>query len=109
MIGWMKYAEIQTLKNKGFKKANVAKKLKLNRETVAKYWDMSPDDYDKAKKKRRTRKPDVYKELIVEWLQEYPDMTAAQIYDWCKERSPLETLDFQKRSFQNYVNSIKSL
>lgn len=43
----------------------------------------------------------------MEWLQEFPDMTAAQIYDWLKERSPLETLDFQKRSFQNYVNSIR--
>ena len=34
-------------------------------------------------------------------------MTAAQIYDWLKERSPLETLDFKKRSFQDYVNSIR--
>ena len=46
-------------------------------------------------------------DLIVEWLKEFPDMTAAQIYDWLKERSQLETLDFQKRSFQDYVNSIR--
>ena len=39
MIDWMKYAEIQTLKRKGFKKARVAKMLSLNRETVTKYWD----------------------------------------------------------------------
>ncbi len=107
MIDWMKYAEIQRLKRKGFRKSNVAKILELNRETVAKYWDMSPDSYEKSKEKHRARKPDVYKELIVEWLTEFPDMTAAQIYDWCKERSPLETLDFQKRSFQNYVKSIR--
>ena len=61
----------------------------------------------KERSRHRARKPDVYKELIVEWLTQYPDMTAAQIYDWCKERSPLETLDFQKRSFQDYVNSIR--
>ena len=36
MIDWMKYAEIQTLKRKGFKKARVAKMLNINRETVAK-------------------------------------------------------------------------
>ncbi len=38
MIDWMKYAEIQALKNKGFKKANVAKKLNINRETD--YYDV---------------------------------------------------------------------
>ena len=37
MIDWMKYAEIQTLKRKGFKKARVTKMLHINRETVAKY------------------------------------------------------------------------
>ncbi len=107
MIEWIMYAEIHRLKHKGFKKAKVAKTLKINRETVTKYWDMTPAEYEAAKTKHRTRKPDVYKELIVEWLTEYPDMTAAQVYDWCKERSPLETLDFQKRSFQDYVNSIR--
>ena len=107
MIDWMKYAEIQMLKNKGFKKARVAKMLSINRETVKKYWDKPPDVYEEERVEHRARKPDVYKELIIEWLKEYPDMTASQLYDWCKERSPLETLDFQKRSFQNYVNSIR--
>ena len=107
MIEWMKYAEIQVLKQKGFKKARVAKMLHINRETVAKYWEKPPDVFEKERSRHRARKPDVYKELIIEWLTQYPDMTAAQIYDWCKERSPLETLDFQKRSFQDYVNSIR--
>ncbi len=107
MIDWMKYAEIQTLKRKGFKKARVAKMLHINRETVAKYWEKPPDVFETERTKHRARKPDVYKDLIIEWLTKYPDMTAAQIYDWCKERSPLETLDFQKRSFQDYVNSIR--
>ncbi len=107
MIEWMKYAEIQVLKQKGFKKARVAKMLHINRETVAKYWEKPPDVFEEERSKHRARKPDVYKDLIVEWLTQYPDMTAAQIYDWCKERSPLETLNFQKRSFQDYVNSIR--
>ncbi len=59
MIDWMKYAEIQRLKRKGFRKSNVAKILELNRETVAKYWDMSPDSYEKSKEKHRARNPDV--------------------------------------------------
>ncbi len=43
MIDWMKYAEIQILKREGVKKARVARILRINRETVAKYWEKSPD------------------------------------------------------------------
>ena len=107
MIDWMKYAEIQTLKRKGFKKAHVAKMLGINRETVAKYWNKPPEVFEEERSKHRARKADVYKDLIIEWLTQFPDMTASQIYDWLKERSPLETLDFQKRSFQDYVTSIR--
>lgn len=107
MIDWIMYADIQRLKRMGFKKNRVSTMLGINRETVTKYWNMSPDEYDALKNKHRIRKPDIYKPQIVEWLKEFPDMTAAQIYDWLKERSPLETLDFQKRSFQNYVKSIR--
>ena len=107
MIDWIMYADIQRLKRKGFSKKSVAKKVGKNRETVSKYWDMTPAEYEALLTKHRARKPDVYKELIIEWLSEFPDITAAQLYDWCKERSPLETLDFQKRSFQDYVNSIR--
>lgn len=107
MVDWSMYAEIQRLKNKGFKKAQTARQLGLNRETVTKYWDMPPDEYGGLTKKHRTRKADVYQELIIEWLTDYPDITAAQMYDWCKEHSKLETLDFQKRSFQDYVNSVR--
>jgi len=107
MIDWIMYAKIQDLKRLKYKKAKVANKLNLNRETVAKYWNMPPDKYEALSNKHRERKPDKYKNQIVQWLTEYPDMTAAQIYDWLKERSALETLEFQKRSFQNYVNSIR--
>ena len=107
MVDWRMYAEIQRLKSRGFKKAQAARQLDLNRETVTKYWDMPPDEYDGLTKKHRTRKADIYQDLIVGWLTEYPDITAAQMYDWCKEHSKLETLDFQKRSFQDYVNSIR--
>ncbi len=107
MVDWSMYAEIQKLKNKGFKKAQAARKLNLNRETVTKYWDMPPDEYAGLKKKHRARKPDIYQDHIIEWLTDNPDMTAAQLYDWCKEHSQLETLEFQKRSFQDYVNTIR--
>ncbi len=107
MIDWIMYAKIQDLKRQKYKKAKVAKKLRINRETVTKYWDMSPEEYDALTNKHRERKPDRFKSIIVGWLKDFPDMTAAQIYDWLKERSPSEQLDFQKRSFQDYVNSIR--
>ena len=107
MVDWSMYAEIQNLKRKGFKKTQTARKLGINRETVSKYWDMPPDEFQTLQEKQRARKPDVFRELIIEWLTEYPDITAAQLYDWCKERSKLETLEFQKRAFQDYVNSIR--
>lgn len=107
MIDWSMYAEIQKLKNKGFKKAQTARQLDLNRETVTKYWDMSPDEYAGLTKKHRTRKADVFQDLIIGWLKDYPDITAAQLYDWCKEHSKQDDLDFQKRSFRDYVKSIR--
>ena len=107
MIDWSMYAEIQKLKNKGFKTAQPARQLDLNRETVTKYWDMSPDEYAGLTKKHRTRKADVFQDLIIGWLKDYPDITAAQLYDWCKEHSKQDDLDFQKRSFRDYVKSIR--
>lgn len=107
MIGWIMYAKIQDLKNQKFKKTQVARQLSIDRETVAKYWDMQPDEYAKSIKNERTCKAAVYKEVITGWLKEYPDISAAQMYDWLKERNSLETLDFQQRSFRNYVRKLR--
>ena len=79
MIDWIMYAKIQDLKRQKYKKARVAKKLRINRETVTKYWDMTPEEYEAVCNKHRERKPDRYKSQIVGWLKDFPDMTAAQI------------------------------
>lgn len=77
MVDWSMYVDIQTLKNMGLKKSQAAKMLQINRETVTKYWDMPPDVYDaqRKKSKHRRRKPDEFKDLIVEWLTKFPDIT----------------------------------
>jgi DNA invertase Pin-like site-specific DNA recombinase len=46
MKGYRVYSQIQQLKEKGFKKANVAKQLGINRRTVDRYWNMSADEYE---------------------------------------------------------------
>ena len=45
MKGYSVYNSIQQLKEQGFKKATVARKLEINRRTVDRYWDMSVDEY----------------------------------------------------------------
>ena len=49
MIDWIMYADIQRLKRMGSKKNRVSTMLSINRETVTKYWNMSPDEYDAFK------------------------------------------------------------
>ena len=48
---------------------------------------MSPGEYaaKEAASKKRKKKADEYKEFVLDCLTKYPDMSAAQIYDWIKE------------------------
>ncbi len=70
---------------------------------------MPPDDFAIARQNVgcKRKKADIYKDYVVECLQEYPDMTAAQIYDWIKEQIGKKNLEFQERAFRNYVVAIR--
>ena len=109
MVNWMHYYEIQKYKRKGFSKSKTAEKVGINRETVGVYWNMSAKEFEKKLEaaKTRERKADPHKDFVVECLMKYPDMSAAQLYDWIKERTCLETLDFQERCFRDYVKSVR--
>lgn len=109
MVDWIMYGRIQELKRNGLNKSQVKRRLKVDYKTVLKYWNMTPDEYatTKAFAETRTKKADKYRGFVVECLEKYPDMSAAQIYDWIKERTSLETLEFQKRAFRYYVKSIR--
>lgn len=110
MIDWMDFGKIQEYKRNGLKKSQVARRLEVDYKTILKYWDMSPTEYAEAEQasKKRRKKADEYKDFVVECLTKYPDMSAAQVYDWIKERTNLETLDFKKRAFRNYVQEIRT-
>ncbi|MGI6502182.1 MAG: IS21 family transposase [Anaerostipes sp.] len=109
MVKWMDYYKIQEYKRKKFNKSQTARKLGINRETVGVYWDMTPESYAARAEAAKTRekKADPHKDFVLECLLKYPDMSAAQLYDWIKERTCLETLDFQERCFRDYVKSIR--
>ncbi|MDD4766206.1 MAG: IS21 family transposase [Desulfotomaculaceae bacterium] len=107
MKGWPMYQEIQELKELGLKKAQAARKLQINRRTVDKYWDMTPDEFAhmKTKSKQRKKKLQSYEDKIVGWLKRFPDITAAEIHDWLKEHYP----DYQgkERTLRRYVGRLR--
>lgn len=86
MKGYDVYSKIKQLKERGFKKAAVAKYLRLNRRTVDRCWETTVDEYEeKHLTVCRDRSLDEYKGTIVGWLQDYPTLSAAQVSDWLKE------------------------
>lgn len=109
MTSWMIYEKIRELKRKKLNKSQVCRYLGIDYKTVLKYWDMAPDDFSKARSDAgvRKRKADVYKDYVVECLKSYPDMTAAQIYDWILENTGRETLEFKERAFRSYVSDVR--
>lgn len=87
MLRMGNFVKIYELKNQGFKKMQVARKLKIDVKTVRKYWDMSDKDYADYVKEcsERSRIMNPYDNFIIDRLKQYNDVTSAQIYDWLRE------------------------
>ena len=62
--------------------------LAIDYKTILKYWDMKPEEFTAKVEYSSTRikKAEVYEEFVVSALKEYPDISAAQLYDWIKEK-----------------------
>jgi len=97
------FVEIHQLKEAGFNKSQVARRLNLNRKTVSKYWNVEPDQFGRLveQSSMRPRKLDRYESIIVAWLKENPDMSAAQVEDWIKER--YRDTAIKERTVRSYV------
>lgn len=107
MKGWPMYQELQQLKELGLNKSQVQRKLSIDWKTVNRYWEVTPDEFAEIRRNnKRTRKLEKYEDQIVKWLQEYPDMSSAQIHDWLKEHYP----DYQgrERTLRRYVRSLRT-
>lgn len=104
---WEMYMEIHQLIKKGFSKTKVAEKLGISRSTVHRYLKKNPSDMSKwvDSIQTRTKKLDPYKELILSWLREHPDMSAAQVEDWLKER--YEDLEVGESTVRSYVRELR--
>lgn len=101
------FAEIQKYKKLGLKKSQAAKKLEIDFKTISKYWNMSIDEYAALVEnaKERLKKLDKYKEPILEWLNNFRDMTASQVYDWLLEQ--YEIRDISERTVRLYVGKLR--
>lgn len=82
------YQLIQDLRQRGFSRNAVVARTGVCWRTVDKYWDMSLEEYEKREHVGRpaAKALGAYDDVVVQWLREWPDMTAAQVLDWIVER-----------------------
>ena len=82
------YQLIQDLRRRGFSRNAVVARTGVCWRTVDKYWDMTLEEYERHEQVGRpaARALEAYDDVIVRWLREWPDMTAAQVLDWIVER-----------------------
>ncbi len=104
---WQMYMDIQQLIKQGFSKTKVAEKLGVSRSTVYRNLKKSPSEMaDWVESLQvRAKKLDPYKKLILAWLREHPDMSAAQVQDWLQER--YEELKVGESTVRAYVRGLR--
>lgn len=102
------YIEIHQLRERKFRIAQISKRLKISRNTVYKYLDMTFEEaMDEFSQTERKKKLDPYKDWIVNWLREYPSLSGAQVYDWLLEHFP--TLEVGESTVRRYVNEMRDI
>ncbi|MFT9497379.1 MULTISPECIES: IS21 family transposase [Bacillota] len=101
------YLEVNQLRGRGFKIAAISKKLGISRNTVYKYLDMSFDEATDwvSTLKTRSKKLDPYRDIILIWLKEHPDLSSAQIEDWLKEKIP--AIKVGSSTLRSYVRELR--
>jgi len=101
------YMEIKQLLKQGFSKTKVAKKLGISRSTVYRYLKRNPKDMAEwvDSIQYRRKKLDSYKSLILSWLKNHPDMSAAQVFDWQAEKYP--SLKIGESTVRSYVRELR--
>ena len=109
MMEWIMFNKIKELNERGLKKTQVARILNSDSRTIKKYWNMSPEDFEKArinfKQRILGRNMEIYKEQILKWLKEYNDMSGAQVYDWLKES--YSEFSMAERTVRDYVAQLR--
>jgi len=105
MKGYTVYSKIQQMRQTGFSQRQVARRLGINRKTVKRYWEMPVNEYEEMSGAIcRMQYLDKYQAQIIGWLREYPDLTAAQVWDRLKEHYGEEV---SERTVPRYVRQLR--
>ncbi len=101
------YNEVHRLRRNGFSNSAIARKLKISRNRVIEYGKMSPDEFYlfSISLQNRSKKLDPFREEILKWLKEHPDLTGAQVFDWLAER--LDVSFVAEGTVRSYVNDLR--
>lgn len=104
MKGWHMYTDIQSQRNLGFSKRQVAEHLGLDFRTISRYWDMDPDTFQKViQNRQRRRNLELYEGVITDWLKRFPGLTASQVLDWLEQHYQAKVADRTVRRFVSMV------
>lgn len=81
-------AKVHHYKNKGFSNAKISRMLGIHRNTVRSDLEKRPDEAIAWVENLNTRskKLDPFKETILNWLNDEPELSAAQVEDWLDEQ-----------------------
>ncbi|WP_235000368.1 Mu transposase domain-containing protein [Virgibacillus dakarensis] len=101
------YNEIHRLRREGFSNSAIARKLKISRNRVIDYGKMTPDEFHlfAISLQSRGKKLDPFREEILGWLKEHPDLSGAQVFDWLEEK--LEVRSVTEGTVRNFVNELR--
>ncbi len=101
------YSQIQQLKATGLNKAQTARHLGINVKTVKKYWNVDADGFAEIRQNGGTRKKKLkeYEEIVLKWLQEFPDISSAQVTDWLEEYYYDQTV--RERTVRRMVSQLR--
>jgi transposase len=102
---WEMYSRIQTMKGQGFSLRKTAKILGFHRNTIKRYWNMTVEEFsEEILEPAKKSSLEHHKELILSWLREYPEISAAQVYDWLKEKF---NIHMSEGSIRRYVRGLR--
>ena len=101
------FAEIKKYKELGLNKSQVERKLEINYKTVDKYRDMNHEEYSSLSQntKSRKKKLEKYEIIILDWLKEFSDISAAQVNDWIKER--YNDFNIKDRTLRDFIQKMR--
>jgi len=98
------YCKIQAMKGEGFSQRQIAKIAGYSRKAIRKYWNMTSEEYDeKILEKAKRSSLEHHKELILSWLREYSQLSAAQVFDWLQEKYNIKLSESSVRRYVRYL------